>query len=135
MRFAILHLHQVGAGTFTRKLSNMLSTQGSDRIKLQIAGDPSRAVIALSRQSYVLEISQESDGTIIISTADSTQTIPRMIQQLEIAGVKIRTMRIEQISLEDVFISFTGRHLREERGRAAPPRDPLFAPVEPRRMS
>jgi len=51
LRFAILHLHQVGAGTFTRKLSNMLSTQraraGARRLppRLTAAGAPAGGAV------------------------------------------------------------------------------------------
>lgn len=131
-RIAIIDEGKIVAIGTTPQLKAMI--KGSDRIKLQMAGDPSPAVTALCGQPYVLEISQESDGTIVVSTADGAHAMPRMIQRLETAGVKIRAMGIEQISLEDVFISFTGRHLREERGRAAPMRDPLFVAAEPRRM-
>jgi ABC-2 type transport system ATP-binding protein len=131
-RIAIIDDGKIVASGTTPQLKAMI--KGSDRITLQIAGDPSPAVTALSGQPYVLEI-QEGDSAITISTADGAHAMPRVIERLELAGVKIRAIGIEQISLEDVFISFTGRQLREGQGRAAPLRDPLFAPVQPRRSS
>ena len=44
---------------------------------------------------------------------------------LEGIGAQVTAMSMERISLEDVFISFTGRHLREEGGGAAPRLDPM----------
>ena len=133
-RIAIIDDGKIVAIGTTAQLKAMI--KGSDRINVQVTGDPSPAVTALRGQPYVLQISEENDGGIIISTADGAHAMPRVIEQLEGAGVKIRAMGIEQISLEDVFISFTGRQLREGgAGHAAAIRDPLFAPVQPRRNS
>jgi ABC-2 type transport system ATP-binding protein len=130
-RIAIIDGGKIVAVGTTRQLKAMI--KGSDHIKVEIAGDSSQVVAALSGQPYVLEVGRDSDGTIIISTADGAHAIPRVVEQVEQAGARIQAMSIEQISLEDVFISFTGRRLREEgRGQAAPIRDPLFAPAQPR---
>jgi ABC-2 type transport system ATP-binding protein len=133
-RIAIIDGGKIVASGTTPQLKAMI--KGSDRIKLEIAGDPTPAVAALRGQPYVLEVGQDSDGAIIIATADGAHVMPRVIEQMEQAGGKILAMSIEQISLEDVFMRFTGRRLREEGGsRAAPLRDPLFAPVQPRRVT
>jgi len=61
--------------------------------------------------------------------------MPKVIEWLESVDAKINSMSIERISLEDVFIRFTGRRLREEGGGpAAPIRDPLFAASQQRRF-
>ena len=124
-RIAIIDGGKIVAIGTTRELKAMV--KGADRIRLEIAGDAPRAVAALRGQPYVEEIALDG-GAIVIATADGAHTMPRIIEQLESAGVKINSMSIERISLEDVFISFTGRGLREEgSGAAAPIRDPMFA--------
>jgi ABC-2 type transport system ATP-binding protein len=109
--------------------------KGRDRIRLEIAGNAGAAVAALRTQPYVDEITQEGESGIVIATADGAHAMPKVIEQLEAAGAKLDSMSIERISLEDVFISFTGRRLREE--GAGPPaaiRDPLFAAAQQRRF-
>jgi ABC-2 type transport system ATP-binding protein len=133
-RIAIIDGGKIVAIGTTPQLKAMI--KGSDRIKLEIVGDPSQAVAALRGQPYVLEVGQDSDGAISIATVDGAHAMPSVIEQIELVGGKIQAMSIEQISLEDVFIRFTGRRLREEGGGPATPlRDPLFAPVQPRRLS
>jgi hypothetical protein len=39
------------------------------------------------------------------------------MDQVESAGARITSIRLERISLEDVFIRFTGRRLRDEPAR------------------
>ncbi len=50
--------------------------------------------------------------------------LPRMIDVLRDAGIEVRSANLARITLEDVFIHFTGRTLREEAPvrRAGPPR-------------
>jgi ABC-2 type transport system ATP-binding protein len=131
-RIAIIDAGKIVASGTTQELKAMI--KGSDRIRVQIEGDAAPAVAALRPQPYVLDITEDGDGAIIIATADGAHAMPRIIEQIEQAGTKIHTMSIEQISLEDVFINFTGRRLREEGGsHAAPFRDPLFTAMQPRK--
>jgi ABC-2 type transport system ATP-binding protein len=128
-RIAIVDGGKVVAIGTTKELHAMV--KGSDRIRLEVAGDPSLATAALRGQPYVQEITQESGRAIVIAAADGAHAMPRIIERLEGAGVKINAMSIERISLEDVFIQFTGRNLREEAGgSAAPIRDPMFAAMQ-----
>jgi len=131
-RIAIIDEGKIVANGTTQQLKAMV--KGSDRI-IELAGDPSPAVVALRGQPYVLEVGQDSDGAIIIATADGAHATPRVIEQIEKAGARIHAMSIEQISLEDVFIRLTGRFLREEGSHAAPSPDPLFAAFQPRRTT
>ncbi len=130
-RIAIIDGGKIVAIGTTPQLKSMV--KGSDHIRLEITGDSTSAVAALRGQPYVIEVAHETDGTIIISTNDGTHALPRVVEQVERASAKIQALSIEQISLEDVFMSFTGRRLREEGGgRATPPRDPMFASAQPR---
>jgi ABC-2 type transport system ATP-binding protein len=123
-RIAIIDGGKVVAMGTTAELKAMI--KGSDRIRLEVAGEPEAAVNALRAQSYIQEISR--DGTVlVIAAADSAHAMPKIIALLEGIGVQVSAMSMERISLEDVFISFTGRHLREEGGGAAARLDPMFA--------
>jgi ABC-2 type transport system ATP-binding protein len=56
--------------------------------------------------------------------ADAGATLlPRAIDTLRVRGVEVAAANLSRISLEDVFIHFTGRSLREEGpARRGPPR-------------
>ncbi len=130
-RVAIIDGGKIVAIGTTAELKAMV--KGSDRIRVEIAGDTQGAIAALRAQPYAQEITQESDGVIVIAAADGAHAMPGVIETLEGAGAKIHSMSIERISLEDVFISFTGRRLRDEGGGpAAPIRDPFLAAVQRR---
>jgi ABC-2 type transport system ATP-binding protein len=132
-RIAIIDAGKIVAIGTTLELKRMV--KGSDRIRVEVEGNAQAAIAALRVQPFVQEISQESGGALVIAANDGAHAMPRVIEQLEASGAKIKAMSIERISLEDVFISFTGRGLREEGGGpAAPIRDPLFAAAQQRRF-
>jgi ABC-2 type transport system ATP-binding protein len=132
-RIAIIDGGKIVAMGTTQELKAMV--KGSDRIRLEVAGGVPQAMAALHGQPYLQGITQDSEGTIVVATPDGPHAMPKIIELLEGAGAKIRAMSIERISLEDVFISFTGRRLREEPGGpSAPIRDPLFAAAGQRRF-
>jgi len=129
-RIAIIDTGKIVAIGTTAELKARV--KGRDRIRLEIAGNAEAAIAALRAQPYVDEITREGEG-VVIATADGAHAMPKVIEQLEAAGAKLNAMSIERISLEDVFISFTGRRLREEGGGPpAPIRDPLFAAAQRR---
>jgi ABC-2 type transport system ATP-binding protein len=132
-RLAIIDGGKIVAIGTTAELKAMV--KASDRITLEIAGNTESALAALRAQPYVQEISQNNEGSIVIATADGAHAMPRVIEQLETTGARLKAMSIERITLEDVFISFTGRRLREEGGGPPSPiRDPLFAAAQQRRF-
>ncbi len=129
-RIAIIDGGKIAAIGTTQELKAMV--KGADRIRVEVAGDAAPAAAALRAQPYVQEITADQ-GAIVIAASDGAHAIPKIIERLESAGAAIRSVSIERVSLEDVFISFTGRHLREEPGGpAAPIRDPLFAAAQRR---
>ena len=58
-----------------------------------------------------------AEGPIIISADDGAHAMPKIIGEIENAGAKVSSIKLERMSLEDVFIRFTGRRLRDEPAR------------------
>ena len=93
--------------------------KGSDRIELEIAGDAEKIVAMLRGQPGVHEVTRDPDGPIVVSADDGAHALPRMIGEIEKAGAVVSSIKLERMSLEDVFIRFTGRRLRDEPARKA----------------
>jgi ABC-2 type transport system ATP-binding protein len=91
--------------------------QGSDRIELEVTGDAERAAAVVRAQPGVYEATREAAGPLVISTDDGAHVMPKLIAALEAAGIAATSIKLEPMSLEDVFIRFTGRRLREEPAR------------------
>ncbi len=93
--------------------------KGSDRIELEIEGDAGRVVAMLRARPEVYEVTREPHAPITVSADDGAHLIPKILPEIEATGARILSVRLERMSLEDVFIRFTGRSLREEPVRKA----------------
>jgi ABC-2 type transport system ATP-binding protein len=91
--------------------------KGADRIELEIKGDVEQALAVIRAQPHVHEASVDDGGAIIISLDDGAHAMPKLIGQLDEAGAEVSSIRLERISLEDVFLRFTGKRLRDEPAR------------------
>lgn len=67
----------------------------------------------LSRRSDIANI-EKQDNRVKFVTADGDKIIPELICAAEKSGVDINFVHSEHPTLEDVFIHYTGRSIREE---------------------
>jgi ABC-2 type transport system ATP-binding protein len=91
--------------------------KGSDRIELEVVGDAEKIVALLRGQPGVQEVTRDPEGPIIILADDGAHAMPKIIGEIENASAKVSSIKLERMSLEDVFIRFTGRRLRDEPAR------------------
>jgi ABC-2 type transport system ATP-binding protein len=80
---------------------------GKDRVQIQTADDPA-AIAALDRDFGVEAAVHE--GAVTFSVAGGEQFIPRLFAGL---GVPIRSVSVSRPSLDDVFMSYTGKTIRD----------------------
>jgi ABC-2 type transport system ATP-binding protein len=64
----------------------------------------------------VLEVRAE-DGRCSLSAGEVHVTIPALLGYLQQRGHQLASLTTRHASLEDVFVSLTGRHLQEEEAR------------------
>jgi ABC-2 type transport system ATP-binding protein len=58
-----------------------------------------------------------ADGVLRISADNGARAIPELVGALERLGAKVASVVLKQQTLEDVFIHFTGRPIREEEAK------------------
>ena len=80
---------------------------GKDRVQIQTADDPA-AIAALDRDFGVEAAVHE--GAVTFSVPGGEQFIPRLFAGL---GVPIRSVSVSRPSLDDVFMSYTGKTIRD----------------------
>ena len=86
---------------------------GTDRIRL-MTDDPAAASAAISRR-FGLEVSTDAGGGLVLQVADGERFVPRLLADL---GVAVRSVSVTRPTLDDVFMSYTGRTIRD--AEAAP---------------
>jgi ABC-2 type transport system ATP-binding protein len=67
--------------------------------------------------SSVKQVRQEN-GSLLITAASAEHTIPELFNVANALGVKIEEISAKQPSLDDVFLTYTGRTLRDEQANA-----------------
>jgi ABC-2 type transport system ATP-binding protein len=90
------------------------TVEGSDRIELEIEGEAESAAEKLRGEPFIRDVTSNGNGTITLSTDDGPHQVPKIIAALETIGAKVAAINVQRLSLEDVFIRFTGRSLRDE---------------------
>jgi ABC-2 type transport system ATP-binding protein len=57
--------------------------------------------------------------TMCLSVAEPHVALPALLDELRRRGLELATLATRHATLEDVFVSLTGRHLREQEANAA----------------
>jgi ABC-2 type transport system ATP-binding protein len=85
---------------------------GRDRVQLEVA-DQQRAIDELSRR-FGVEASV-AEGMVTFHVASGEAFVPRLFEQLD---VPIRSVRVARPTLDDVFMAYTGRTIRDAEASA-----------------
>jgi ABC-2 type transport system ATP-binding protein len=93
-----------------------------DQLKREISGDvviiglngstPSAAEL-LSGQPYVLKLETQDEGGLRLYVDSGETAIPLIMRALHGSGIPLDTITLHRPSLDDVFLTKTGRSLRE----------------------
>src|SRR5262249_57688416 len=80
---------------------------------IDFATEPSIADELLARIPGVGERRQR-DGRWLLNAASLAQAVPALLAALDAAGARLVSLSTHRATLEDVFLSMTGRELRDE---------------------
>jgi ABC-2 type transport system ATP-binding protein len=86
---------------------------GKDRVQIH-TGDDQAAIAALGNV-FGIEAAMH-EGAVTFSVAAGEQFVPRLFTEL---GVPIRSVSVSRPSLDDVFMSYTGRTIRDAEASSA----------------
>ncbi len=88
------------------------ATIGEDRIEIQV-DDDATAIAALAERFGIAAL--VSEGHVAFHVAGGEQFVPRLFAGL---GVPIRSIRVARPTLDDVFMAYTGRTIRDAEASA-----------------
>ena len=86
---------------------------GDDVVELELHS-PSEALRAAEALAAVAPNHQVSQSDVRLYYSRAAENLPELVRQLDAAGVALRGLRIEQPSLDDVFLRVTGEALNGE---------------------
>ena len=91
---------------------NLKSAIGMDMIILKTDNDKKSAQI-IQRMSETAVALGSSEG-LIISLKDGPRFMPKLVENIQKEKIEIRSINLKKPTLDDVFLYFTGRGLKEE---------------------
>lgn len=91
---------------------NLKNALGRDMIYLETSDDES-ALRLLKDLDVVKDVKKSSKGIVITITTDGSHSLPTVMGKLKDNGIEIKSVNLKQPTLDDVFVHYTGRELRE----------------------
>ncbi|HUD39725.1 MAG TPA: ATP-binding cassette domain-containing protein [Streptosporangiaceae bacterium] len=89
-----------------------------DVVTLSVSGDPAMAKAVLAEHPGIREISL--DGKEIRMTVEhGEEALPAMLRALDTHGITLASIQLARPTLDDVFLTLTGRSLRDDSASAA----------------
>jgi len=95
------------------------NTLGQDIIYLE-TNDNENAIRLLRNLPSVRDVKTKKKAFVLMVNDDGTKVLPVVIDTLRNAGIEISTINLKKPSMDDVFVFYTGKDLRDEpTGKAA----------------
>jgi ABC-2 type transport system ATP-binding protein len=101
-----------GKIVITGKSWELKNTLGQDIIYMETS-DNWAAGELLKNLDSVKGIKEKSKGIVIMVNVDGTYLLPEVMDRLRNGGIKIRAVNLKKPSMDDVFVYYTGRELRD----------------------
>ena len=114
-RIAIIDHGKIVAIDTLEGLKKVIPTK--DVVEVTIAGVEGEKALAAIKSLLSVHSAISSGGHLRISVENGAQAIPMIVDKIEGAGGKTLSILLKQQTLEDVFIHFTGRPIREEEAK------------------
>ncbi|GAA4427079.1 ATP-binding cassette domain-containing protein [Georgenia halophila] len=98
------------------------ATLAGDRITLTVTGgaEPAATIVRRAAEDSGAahpepEVTADGENSrIVVAVNHGEEVLPRLIRELDAAGSTVLTADLDQPTLDDVFLTLTGRSLREE---------------------
>jgi ABC-2 type transport system ATP-binding protein len=102
------------------------SVPGSNVIEAQFQNQPEDWEQRLHTLDDVTSIQHEGAGMYRVLTGNGSRTTTELVEMAVQAGVQVKSLSVQNTTLDDVFVHYTGRQLRDElvkaHGFVMPPR-------------
>jgi ABC-2 type transport system ATP-binding protein len=89
---------------------------GNDIISVTVEEPSEEINAAIEGLPFVYKVKSE-DGAVRVSVDSGAKNLPALIDEVRKAGGKVLSATVHEQSLEDVFIHYTGKSIREEEAK------------------
>jgi ABC-2 type transport system ATP-binding protein len=98
---------------------------GSDVVEVVFAKERDEWAKRLEALPYVTSVQAQSGGLYRVLTSNGSQTTIKLVEMVAREGETLTSLSVQNTSLDDVFVHYTGRQLRDEQVKSVfmmPPR-------------
>ena len=102
----------------------VIADDTADRLKAQLAGDrivlvtdgdvSARRVVELAGRVAQAQEVEVDAGTVSLRVVEGAGTLPGLLRALDADGLDVQAAEVRRPTLDDVFLTLTGRSLRED---------------------
>jgi len=92
---------------------NLKDNLGGDIITFELEGDHNEFMNAVNKLRFVKSV-KKHDSKLTVTVGHGEKRIPELISTAQKKGVDIKSVSLHKPSLEDVFLHFTGKTIREK---------------------
>ena len=90
------------------------SVPGSNVIEVQFEHTPADLEQRLHSLTDVTSVQHEGAGMFRVLTSNGTRTTTALVEMAVHAGIPVKSLTVQSTTLDDVFVHYTGRQLRDE---------------------
>jgi ABC-2 type transport system ATP-binding protein len=90
------------------------SVPGSNVVEVQFNREDPEWQARLKRLPGVTEVQSQSAGVYRVLTSNGSQTTTQLVEMASALGESLTSLSVQNTSLDDVFVHYTGRQLRDE---------------------
>ena len=90
------------------------SVPGNNVIEAQFQDPPGDWAERLGALAEVTSVQAEGSGMFRVLTGNGSRTTTELVEMAVHAGIAIRTLSVQNTTLDDVFVHYTGRQLRDD---------------------
>ena len=119
-RVLIIDNGAIVAGGSPEELKRRIS---GDVVTLTVSGDPGLARGVLAGQHGVRDIAIDQH-LLRLAVENGEEALPGLLRALDAAGLTLMSIQLARPTLDDVFLTLTGRSLRDDSPAAAPAAGP-----------
>ena len=94
------------------------SVPGSNVIEVQFDHPPADWEQKLERLDDVTSVQHEGAGMYRVLTGNGSRTTTQLVEMAVESGVQVKSLTVQNTTLDDVFVHYTGRQLRDELQKA-----------------
>ncbi|HXM69227.1 MAG TPA: ATP-binding cassette domain-containing protein [Candidatus Acidoferrum sp.] len=94
------------------------SVPGSNVIEVQFENPPEDWEGRLQTLDGVTSIQHEGAGMYRVLTSNGSRTTTQLVEMAVAAGIAVKSLSVQNTTLDDVFVHYTGRQLRDELQKA-----------------